>query len=42
MPDLEIGPVDGGKLNFILSCSLVGRQKYRGKVLLDLTLYAKY
>ena len=42
MPELDLGLVDGGKLNFDLSCSLMQRKKYMRRVPLDLTLNDEY
>ena len=43
MPEVEIGHVDGSKLNFDISfLQFNGKKKYMRRVLLDFTLNAEY
>ena len=42
MPEPDIGLVDGDKLNFGLSCSLMERKKYMRRDFPDLTLNDEY
>ena len=44
MPDFEIGLADGSEFNFEfnLSCSLMQRKKYMGRVFVDLNRNDEY